>query len=261
MTGGAGRLLALMAGHDVGYIAPTGALHAIGAVGGAPQIPVNMLGDFGGGSLYLAVGLLAALHEAKISGRGQVVDAAIVDGTAHLTTMLHGLLDAGLWRDERGVNSLDGGAPYYSTYRTSDGEYMAVGALEPAFFAALLLGLDIPADEVVQTDQTAWPALRTRMAEAFARRTQEDGPRSSRRRTPASRPYSGFGTLLGIRILLPVIRTSRAAAWFNPPQHPASSRTRGCARRPPAPQASTRTRFSPTGWELRATAARATLGV
>jgi alpha-methylacyl-CoA racemase len=173
MTGwGQDGPLALMAGHDVGYIAPTGALHAIGPAGGAPQIPVNMLGDFGGGSLYLAVGLLAALHEAKISGRGQVVDAAIVDGTAHLTTMLHGLLDAGLWRDERGVNSLDGGAPYYSTYRTSDGEYMAVGALEPAFFGALLLGLDIPADEVVQTDQTAWPALRTRMAEAFALRTQ-----------------------------------------------------------------------------------------
>ena len=175
MTGwGQDGPLARAAGHDIGYIAPTGALHAIGAADGAPQIPVNLLGDFGGGALYLAVGLLAALHEAKASGRGQVVDAAIVDGTAHLTTMLHGLLDVGAWRDERGVNLLDGGAPFYSTYRTSDGEYMAVGALEPAFFAELLRGLGLPAEEIDQLDQAGWPAMRAQFSEVFAARPQAE---------------------------------------------------------------------------------------
>jgi alpha-methylacyl-CoA racemase len=175
MTGwGQDGPLAAAAGHDIAYIAPTGALHAIGSVDGGPQPPVNLLGDFGGGALYLAVGLLAALHEAQASGRGQVVDAAIVDGTAHLTTMLHGLLAIGLWRDERGVNLLDGGAPFYRTYVTSDSEYMAVGALEPQFFAELIALLGIPADDVVQMDQAAWPVLHARLAGLFAQRTQRE---------------------------------------------------------------------------------------
>ena len=125
--------LAAAAGHDIDYIALTGALHAIGEVGRGPVPPLNLLGDFGGGALYLIVGILAALLEAQRSGRGQVVDAAIVDGAASLLTFIYAALARGAWRDERGNNLLDGGAPFYTTYRCADGEYIAVGALEPQF--------------------------------------------------------------------------------------------------------------------------------
>ncbi|HVB28111.1 MAG TPA: CaiB/BaiF CoA-transferase family protein, partial [Mycobacteriales bacterium] len=132
MTGwGQDGPLAGTAGHDITYIAVTGALSAIGRAGGPPQPPVNLLGDFGGGGMFLVVGVLAALWERERSGRGQVVDAAIVDGTATLTAMLHGLRAAGLWRTERGTNLLDTGAPFYDVYETADGGWMAVGALEP----------------------------------------------------------------------------------------------------------------------------------
>jgi alpha-methylacyl-CoA racemase len=159
------------AGHDITYIAVTGALHAIGEAGGAPQIPLNLVGDFSG-ALYLVTGLLAALHEATASGHGQVVDAAMVDSTAHLMTAFYGLVSHGLWRDQRGVNLLDGGAPFYGVYRTSDDRYMAVGALEPAFYAELLTRLDLDADHNVQTDVASWPALRERVATVFATRSQ-----------------------------------------------------------------------------------------
>jgi alpha-methylacyl-CoA racemase len=164
---------AATAGHDIAYIAVTGALHAIGEAGGPPQIPLNLIGDFAG-ALYLVTGLLAALHESRASGQGQVVDAAMVDGAAHLMTAFYGLVTAGAWQDERGVNLLDGGAPFYAVYRTADDRYMAVGALEPPFYADLLarLGLD-PADNV-QTDVATWPLLRERIADAFARRTQTE---------------------------------------------------------------------------------------
>ena len=175
MTGwGQDGPLAHTAGHDIAYIAPTGALAAIGEPGGPPQIPVNLLGDFGGGSLYLAVGLLAALHEARASGRGQVVDAAIVDGVAHLTTMLHSLLSAGAWQDVRGCNLIDGGAPFYGVYQTSDGKYMAVGALEPQFYQAFVTRLGIDAGEIPQQDRELWPQLRQRIATAFRQRTQHE---------------------------------------------------------------------------------------
>ncbi|GAB2921314.1 CaiB/BaiF CoA-transferase family protein [Micromonospora polyrhachis] len=167
--------LADAAGHDIGYIAVAGALHPIGRPDGPPQIPLNLVGDFGGGALYLVVGCLAALHVARTTGRGQVVDAAIVDGTAHLTTMFAGLLADGIWQAERGRNLLDGGAPFYDVYVTADGGHMAVGALEPRFYAELLrlLGLtdeDLPA----QHDVTGWPVLRTRFAEVFANRTRDE---------------------------------------------------------------------------------------
>ena len=123
------------AGHDIAYIAVTGALHAIGRAGGPPQVPVNYLGDFGGGALFLALGVVAGLFSARQTGHGQVVDAAIVDGTAVLQAMTYGLLADGAWTDERGVNRLDTGAPFYDVYATSDGSYMAVGALEPQFYA------------------------------------------------------------------------------------------------------------------------------
>ncbi|WP_182379325.1 CaiB/BaiF CoA-transferase family protein [Nocardioides sp. WS12] len=164
--------LASAAGHDIGYIAITGALGAIGDADGRPVPPVNLVGDFGGGSTFLVMGVLAACWEAARSGRGQVVDAAIVDGAASLTGLLHGMMAGGLWRDRRGVNMLDGGQPWYDTYATSDGRWMAVGALEPQFYAELvrLLGLDPAVAD--RSDPERWPALRTAIAEAFLGRTQ-----------------------------------------------------------------------------------------
>jgi alpha-methylacyl-CoA racemase len=164
--------LASSAGHDIDYLAVSGALHAIGRAGGPPQVPVNLLGDFAGGSLYLVVGVLAALVEARVSGRGQVVDAAIVDGAAHLTTILLGALAAGSWTQERGTNLLDTGAPFYDVYETSDGEYMAVGALEPKFYEELIRLLGIEAPD--RYDAANWPELRKVLTEVFARRTQAE---------------------------------------------------------------------------------------
>jgi alpha-methylacyl-CoA racemase len=166
--------LAGQAGHDIAYIAVTGALHAIGEEGGPPQIPLNLLGDFAGGSAYLVIGLLAALWAARSGAPGQVVDAAIVDGTAHLLAMTHGMLAAGGWTDERGVNLLDGGAPYYSVYATADGKHMAVGALESKFYAEFIAGLGLDEDPARQHDRGGWAALRRRIAAAFATRTQAE---------------------------------------------------------------------------------------
>ncbi|WP_275402461.1 CaiB/BaiF CoA-transferase family protein [Streptomyces sp. SID13031] len=173
MTGwGQDGPLAQSAGHDIDYLALSGALHLIGRAGGPPQVPANLLGDFAGGSLYLVVGVLAALFEARGSGRGQVVDAAIVDGSAHLTTILLGALAGGSWKQERGTNLLDTGAPFYDVYETSDGEYMAVGAIEPQFYDELirLLGVEGPD----RYDLASWPALRKLLAETFAQRTQAE---------------------------------------------------------------------------------------
>ncbi|MFJ8604041.1 CaiB/BaiF CoA transferase family protein [Streptomyces shenzhenensis] len=166
--------LAQRAGHDVAYIAVTGALGMIGAPDEPPAVPANLLGDYAGGSLYLVVGVLAALHHARVSGVGQVVDAAIVDGTAHLTAMIHGMLTAGGWQDRRAANLLDGGCPYYGSYETADGAYMAVGALEQQFYEEFLrlLGLDdlIPA----RKDLTRWGELRERVAARFKSRTRDE---------------------------------------------------------------------------------------
>jgi alpha-methylacyl-CoA racemase len=176
MTGwGQNGPLSASAGHDIGYIALTGALGAIGRAGEAPLPPVNLVGDFGGGSTFLVMGVLAALWEAQRSGRGQVVDAAIVDGASSLTALLHGLMAAGQWVDRRGENLLDTGAPWYDTYRTADDQFMAVGALEPKFYAEFtrLLGLS---DEIaaLRADQTRWPELRSVIATAFAARTRRE---------------------------------------------------------------------------------------
>lgn len=167
--------LSQLAGHDITYLAITGALSAIGRAGGPPQVPLNLVGDFGGGALYLVAGVLAALLEARTSGAGQVVDAAIVDGTAHLSTMLTGLVSAGLWSDARGTNLFDTGAPFYDVYETADGGWMAVGPLEKAFYAELVDRLAIadraPADHL---DPRQWPQLRRLLAEAFRGRTRDD---------------------------------------------------------------------------------------
>jgi alpha-methylacyl-CoA racemase len=163
------------AGHDIDYIAVAGALYPIGERGGPPLPPLNLLGDFGGGGMLLAFGIACGLVEARRSGRGQVVDAAIVDGAALLTTSVHELAALGLWDERRGVNLLDGGAPFYGVYETADGEHMAVGALEPKFYGELLdrLGLP-PGDLPPRTDRDRWPELRERLAAVFRTRTRAE---------------------------------------------------------------------------------------
>ncbi len=176
MTGwGQDGPLAQTAGHDIDYIAISGALSTVGRTGEAPVPPVNLLGDFGGGGMLLALGILAALVERASSGLGQVIDAAMVDGSALLTSFLYGLRATGAWQDKRGSNLLDGGAPFYDTYRTADGEYMAVGALEPQFYAALLDGLGLAGTGLPgQHDRAGWPALRQAFAQQFVSRTRAD---------------------------------------------------------------------------------------
>lgn len=166
--------LSATAGHDIGYIALTGALGAIGRPGQTPVPPLNLVGDFGGGSTFLVIGILAALWESERSGRGQVVDAAIVDGASSLTGLLHGMMASGHWKDRRGVNMLDGGQPWYDTYETSDGGYMAVGALEPKFYAEFVQLLGIPEDVARRDDPATWPQLRAAIADAFASRTRSE---------------------------------------------------------------------------------------
>jgi alpha-methylacyl-CoA racemase len=166
--------LAPTAGHDIDYIAISGALGPIGRAGERPVPPLNLIGDFGGGGMLLAMGILAALVERATSGTGQVVDAAMVDGSALLTSFVYGLLATGAWQDRRGSNLLDGGAPFYDTYVCADGEYVAVGALEPQFYAALLAGLGLAdADLPPQLDRAGWPVLREKFAAAFASRTRD----------------------------------------------------------------------------------------
>ncbi len=167
--------LAERAGHDIDYIAIAGALHAIGRAGEAPVPPLNLVGDFGGGGLLLAFGILCGVLQAKASGRGQVVDAAMVDGAALLMTMAHSFLSMGFARDERGVNLLDTGAHFYETYATSDGKYMAVGAIEPQFYAQLLKGMELdPASLPNQMDRSKWPELKEVFAKTFARKTRAE---------------------------------------------------------------------------------------
>ncbi|MFD8380925.1 CaiB/BaiF CoA transferase family protein [Streptomyces sp. NPDC059679] len=166
--------LAETAGHDIGYIAVTGALGMIGAPDGPPAVPANLLGDYAGGSLYLVIGVLAALQHARTSGEGQVVDAAIVDGTAHLTAVIHGMMAAGGWQDRRGANLLDGGSPFYGTYETADGGYMAVGALEPKFYAEFIELLGIADQAPGRRDFDRWGELRALIADRFKQRTREE---------------------------------------------------------------------------------------
>ncbi|MFF7477039.1 CoA transferase [Streptomyces sp. NPDC008092] len=171
MTGwGQDGPLAKRAGHDINYISLTGALHVIGRPGERPVPPLNLVGDFGGGSMLLLAGVLSALWERERSGLGQVVDAAMVDGTGILLQMLWAMRGQGAW-GERGTNLLDGGAPFYDTYVCGDGRYVAVGAIEPAFYRALLTGLDLdPAGLPDQLDQLAWPELRAAFTRTFLSR-------------------------------------------------------------------------------------------
>ncbi len=168
--------MAPMAGHDIDYIAIGGALWSLGRADSAPVPPLNLVGDFGGGGMYLAFGMVAALLEAARSGEGQVVDAAMVDGTASLMTMIHAFHQYGIWNDERGANMLDTGAPFYEVYETADGQWMAVGAIESQFYAALLQGLGLAEDASLpaQMARDEWPALKARFAAEFRTKTRDE---------------------------------------------------------------------------------------
>ena len=167
--------LAGAAGHDINYIALTGVLHAIGPAHGAPVPPLNLVGDYGGGALYLAFGVMAALFERQRSGLGQVVDAAMVDGASSLASIFHGLQAAGNWADERGANLLDGGAPFYGSYETADAKYISLGALEPKFFKLLADALGLEARFVQrQYDRRLWPEMRVAIAAAVRQRSRHD---------------------------------------------------------------------------------------
>ncbi|MBC2876876.1 MULTISPECIES: CaiB/BaiF CoA transferase family protein [Streptomyces] len=237
MTGwGQDGPLARAAGHDIGYIAVTGALGLTGPAGGPPYPPANLLGDYAGGSLYLVVGVLSALLHARATGTGQVVDAAIVDGTAHLTAMLHGMLAAGAWQDRRGGNLLDGGAPFYGVYETSDGGHMAVGALEPRFYGEFvrLLGIE-GAEAAGRDDPGRWGELRDLVAERFRGRTRAEwtavfegtdacvAPVLSLREAPGHPHLAARGTF------------ADRDGVVQPAPAPRFSATPGSLRRPPAP--------------------------
>jgi alpha-methylacyl-CoA racemase len=169
--------LAHAAGHDINYIALAGSLEPLGRRGGPPTAPLNLVGDFGGGGMLLAFGMACALVERGSSGRGQVVDAAMVDGAASLMTMIHGMRQMGLWRDERGTNLLDTGAHFYDTFETADGRYVAIGSIEPQFYAELLEksglaggGAELPR----QMDRDHWPAMKERLAAIFRSKTRDE---------------------------------------------------------------------------------------
>ena len=166
--------LASAAGHDLNYIALAGVVHHIGRVGGPPVPPLNLVGDFGGGGMLLAFGVVCGLLEARHSGRGQVVDAAMVDGAALLMTCLHGLAQAGWWRGERGTNSFDSGAHFYEVYETADAKFVSIASAEPQFYAELLRLTGLDAEKLPeQMDHRQWPALKDRLASVFRTRTRD----------------------------------------------------------------------------------------
>ena len=225
---------AAAAGHDINYIALSGVLHAVGREGGAPVPPLNLVGDFGGGGLLLAFGVVCGVLEARSSGRGQVVDAAMVDGAALLSTMVHGFLAAGLWEDRRGVNLLDTGAWFYDVYETADGRWVSVGSLEPQFFAELVARVGLGDDVPAQYDRSSWPAMRERLAAAFRTRTRDEwcellegtdvcfAPVLSLGEAPAHPHNAHRGTF------------TEVAGVVQPAPAPRFSRTPGAVARPPA---------------------------
>lgn len=166
--------LAQTVGHDLNYIALSGALHAMGEPDRPPRPPLNLVGDYGGGAMLLVVGVLAGVLEARATGRGRVVDAAMTDGSALLSSLFFALSATGLWSETRGSNLLDGGAPFYRCYACADGRFVAVGALEPRFYAALLHGLGVDPAEAPQFPASGWPDLAARFERLFATRTRQD---------------------------------------------------------------------------------------
>lgn len=227
--------LAKSAGHDINYIALSGALSAMGEQDGKPAIPVNLLGDFGGGAMYLAFGIMAAVYEAQNSGKGQVVDAAISDCTAHLSTMLHGLMHNDRWRDQRGTNLLDGAAHHYNTYQCADGEWISIGSLEPKFHAEFLQRMQLQNDVDFKDYQRPehWPKLKKKLSAIFA---EKDSPEWC---ALLEGTDCCFAPVLGLRdaaghphhVARAVFETHDGCV--QPAPAPRFSRTPGSIRRPP----------------------------
>ncbi|KAA0113108.1 CaiB/BaiF CoA-transferase family protein [Mycolicibacterium sp. P9-22] len=188
---------ALQAGHDINYISLNGVLHAIGRKGERPVPPLNLAGDFGGGSMFLLLGILSALWERQTSGKGQVVDAAMIDGSSVLIQMMWAFRAQGVWSDERGTNMLDTGAPYYDTYETADGKYFAIGAIEPQFYAELLakLGLD-PETLPGQNDIGRWEELRATFSEVFKTKDRDEWAAVFAGSDACATPVLAFGEVL-----------------------------------------------------------------
>ncbi len=194
MTGyGQDGPLSMVAGHDINYISIAGALGGIARAGERPLFPMNLLGDFGGGGMLLAFGVLAAVFEAQRSGQGQVVDAAMVEGTAVLSTMIHAMRNGGMWNDDPGTNILDSGAHWYEVYETSDGKYLSVGALEPQFYARLLELLELDPDEYPQFEPARWPELKVKFAELFKTRSRDDWSALLEGEETCATPVLGLG--------------------------------------------------------------------
>jgi alpha-methylacyl-CoA racemase len=236
MTGyGQSGPLSGAAGHDINYIAVSGALWPIGRSGDKPLAPMNLVGDFGGGALFLVFGVLAAVLSARDTGEGQVVDAAMVDGSASMMAMTHSFLNMGFWKEERGVNILDSGAHFYEVYETSDEKYVAVGAVEAKFYDALLEGLGLSdVDLPTQLDRAAWPAMKERFRVIFQTKTRDEWTAIFRDvdacvtpvltpREAASHPYN---TQRDVFDTVDVIQPQPA---------PRFSKTPGAIRQPPRP--------------------------
>jgi alpha-methylacyl-CoA racemase len=226
--------LAARAGHDIDYIALSGVLHAIGRAGEAPVPPLNLVGDFGGGGMLLAFGIACGVIEARTSGRGQVVDAAMIDGASLLATMFAGMLAADQWSEARGENVLDSGAPWYDTYATRDGKHVAIGAIEPKFYAELLERLSLDATTLpAQHDRAGWPVLRQRFAERFASRTRDDWCVAFEGSDACFAPVLTFTESRRDTHRLARNGTIEIGGIAQPAPAPRFARTPGAARRPP----------------------------
>jgi alpha-methylacyl-CoA racemase len=251
MTGwGQDGPLASSAGHDLNYIAITGALFGFGQDKTRPHFPTNLVGDFGGGSTYLVIGILAALLEARLSGEGQVVDAAIVDGTAHLNAMTSAFLASGTYTEERAANLLDGGAPYYDLYETADGRHMSVGALEPQFYDAFveLLGVrDVAPDRY---DPANAEALRTLFTATFASSTQAEWTARFEGTDACVAPVVTLGEAPGHPHLRAREVFVEKDGLVQPQPAPRFSRTRPTLTTPPSPQAGADTRVGLAAWGI-----------
>ncbi len=235
MTGwGQDGPLSARAGHDIDYIALSGALHAIGRRNDAPVPPLNLVGDFGGGGMMLGFGIACALFEAQRSGRGQVVDAAMVEGASLLATMFWGMQDANTWSDVRGDNVLDSGAPWYDCYATRDDRYVAIGAIEPRFYAELLERLGLACEPLpAQDDRAGWPELRKRFTAVFATKTRDEWASIFAQSDACAAPVLTFAEAAQH----PHSRARRAhvevGGVLQPAPAPRFSRTPGAVRRPP----------------------------
>ncbi len=221
-------------GHDINYIAIAGALHAIGRADEPPTVPLNLVGDFGGGGMLLAFGVLAALNEVRSSGEGQVVDAAMVDGTLSLLAPILGRWQAGAWQDRRECNIIDGGAHFYNTYRTADGKSVAVGAIEPRFYAALLAGLGLQAEDLpAQHDRSQWPKMRERFAAIFAQHARDHWTNVFKETEACVSPVLSFSEVACDAHILDRLSLQNVEGVLHPAPAPRFSRTPGAVASPP----------------------------